>query len=571
MALSDLTREILVEFKADVSDIKSQIKELEGVERELAQAQLEQADARNEQLDAWIEKLAKVTLAVGAFKELGEIVWDGWKESVQEARLATAAHGVDIEKLGEAAHGLKTNMELLEFAAKANSTTWKNSQGDMEIAMQAMHALEARGISTEQATTAVTNAVIGLKTKGLQALGIEIDTHVPKVDEWGNKLDDLSVKTEQHTKIVEGLEQFVKSAGDAHEVAGEQMQQAAVKAENSWADLKKALGQLAESFKPILAAIAQIASYAASIIPRGGPDAKEVFDEGFGHAGDTSWFGSAVYASENLTTFGLYGRREERKANAATLEGLEAATSASTSDYDARQRADEVWRQSGGPAQVAAQMALLKNMVDDVQQFAHIDIDTNKITNKQAKTPDRWDPEELEDLRRAWKRSDEEEKEEERQSYLPGSLALKATQSQVRHEGANVDADVKKAEESLRSLLKAIEPDLKAQQAGFGAGAAEQTFLQKTFGKISDFDLYKEAFKALEGGVSSALKAWIDGSENAGQAFQKFIGKAVEGLAIQMGVESIKHLAYSLGSLAFGDPAGAAAHALASADRKSVV
>ncbi len=90
--------------------------------------------------------------------------------------------------------------------------------------------------------------------------------------------------------------------------------------------------------------------------------------------------------------------------------------------------------------------------------------------------------------------------------------------------------------------------------------------LSKVFGPVGDFDIYKEAFKSLEGAVSGAMGAWIDGSMSAGQAFKRFIGEALKALASQMLVESLKHAAYALGSLAFGDLAGAARHGAAAAE-----
>jgi hypothetical protein len=61
------------------------------------------------------------------------------------------------------------------------------------------------------------------------------------------------------------------------------------------------------------------------------------------------------------------------------------------------------------------------------------------------------------------------------------------------------------------------------------------------------------------------MDAWISGSMSAGQAFKKFIGDALKGLASQLAVEALKHGAYALGSLAFGDVSGAGRHAAAAA------
>lgn len=98
-----------------------------------------------------------------------------------------------------------------------------------------------------------------------------------------------------------------------------------------------------------------------------------------------------------------------------------------------------------------------------------------------------------------------------------------------------------------------------SRYAEFNKGK-ETSFLEGTFGKIEEFNLYASAFETLNGAVGASLSAWIDGSMSAGQAFKKFIGEALKGLAVQMAMESLKHGAYALGSLAFGDIRGAAQH-----------
>jgi hypothetical protein len=89
--------------------------------------------------------------------------------------------------------------------------------------------------------------------------------------------------------------------------------------------------------------------------------------------------------------------------------------------------------------------------------------------------------------------------------------------------------------------------------------------LEKMFGPISDFNAYKMAFDTLAGSVGAAMTAWIDGSMSAGKAFKAFIAEAVKGIAVQMAMEALKHGAYALGSLAFGNFAGASMHGKAAA------
>lgn len=100
-------------------------------------------------------------------------------------------------------------------------------------------------------------------------------------------------------------------------------------------------------------------------------------------------------------------------------------------------------------------------------------------------------------------------------------------------------------------------------------GAAEQKqqersrFLESTFGPIEEFNAYATAFGTLNTAVQSSMQAWISGSMSLGLAIKKGIADALGSLASQLAVESLKHGAYALGSLAFHDYAGAAKHGMA--------
>jgi len=104
-----------------------------------------------------------------------------------------------------------------------------------------------------------------------------------------------------------------------------------------------------------------------------------------------------------------------------------------------------------------------------------------------------------------------------------------------------------------------------AEAYGDFATGQQQSFLEKTFGPVDQFDIYAQGFQALTGAVGSALGAWIDGSKSAGEAVREFTSEALKGLAIQMSTEAIKHGAYALGNLAIGNFAGASMHGKAAA------
>ncbi len=106
-----------------------------------------------------------------------------------------------------------------------------------------------------------------------------------------------------------------------------------------------------------------------------------------------------------------------------------------------------------------------------------------------------------------------------------------------------------------------------AAEKGYADSATRrnESYLESTFGKLEDFDAYAMAFETLTGAVTTSMDAWITGSMSAGQALKKFFADALKGLASQMAVEALKHAAYGIGSLAFGDVRGAATHAAAAA------
>jgi hypothetical protein len=106
---------------------------------------------------------------------------------------------------------------------------------------------------------------------------------------------------------------------------------------------------------------------------------------------------------------------------------------------------------------------------------------------------------------------------------------------------------------------------LNAKGYGDSATRRNESKLAETFGELEEFNAYAMAFEMLGGAVSSAMNAWIDGSMSAGQAVKKFLADALKGLASQMAVEALKHGAYAIGSLAFGDVRGAGQHAAAAA------
>lgn len=256
MGLLDLKSTVLTVYESDISGQKAGLADLQGEEKKLAEAELEAAEARAQQHKDWLGSLGAITLGLGALAAAGKFVWDGYKEGIKEAQLANTAMGVDLDRLSAAAGGLQTHMELLAFAAKASSSAFGNSQGDMETAERAIRALTARGVDAETAYDAVTNAVVGMKTKGLAALGVFVDTAGVKFGEGGEALGTFDQKLGLHANVMQSLTALTNGVSDSQDNLGDSMTRAEVDLSDAWAKLKTGLGELVVAMAPLLEALA---------------------------------------------------------------------------------------------------------------------------------------------------------------------------------------------------------------------------------------------------------------------------------------------------------------------------
>lgn len=93
----------------------------------------------------------------------------------------------------------------------------------------------------------------------------------------------------------------------------------------------------------------------------------------------------------------------------------------------------------------------------------------------------------------------------------------------------------------------------------------QQSMLAKIFGPIEEFDLYRTAWQGLEAVVTAGFDAWISGSKSAGQAMKEALHQYSKQLAGEAVLQALRHGAYALGSLAFGDVRAAQAHGISAA------
>lgn len=78
-------------------------------------------------------------------------------------------------------------------------------------------------------------------------------------------------------------------------------------------------------------------------------------------------------------------------------------------------------------------------------------------------------------------------------------------------------------------------------------------------------DTIRDAFGTLEGGIRQGIVAWLLYGESLGKALKRALAESLAAVAADAAIQALKHGAYAIGSLAFGDARGAILHAKAAA------
>lgn len=556
MSILDIAAKVITTYQADVSDMKAKLGQLTGAEKELAQQELAAAEARNKQSDAWLGKLNTIGGAYNTLKEVGHVAFEGLQEYAHRLDLEATAGSVSLDGLSRAANGLKGKMELLEHAALLNKSAFKLNQEQMETVERGMYALEERGHKSEEVWNAVSTALTKGTTKSLEALIGPIQKTSDAFDVNGDVIQTYGARAKAVDAILKQLAHTALEVKDNQYDAGDAVQANAVKISDAMDTMKQALGKFVAALNPLIAGVAKVVEVAADIVdslahPPGiaalssyqtWVDAAQRV-EGGGAALDRAALDKEVRDWQASHTLDLYapgafddptygGTRTRGTWESEQLKFARNNEKAAKRRELARERAKEVarirknriWRASTLDSQEGTDKLVNQLELEDQDRT------TEELTRFVLAQP--LDSRIDSFLTGTGKPGDE-------QGFMGGYLGVKGD---WRTSGYG-----------------------KQQAQGYDKfnTAKKNSFLEETFGKLEDFSAYKIAFDSLSGATSAALGAWIDGSMSAGQAFKKFIAEALKGLASQMLIESLKHGAYALGSLAFGDVGGAAKHGVA--------
>ncbi len=498
----------VVTYKADTKDMKAGLKELQGEERKLAEARLKSAETSNRGIEKQIATIGKWTVALGTIGVAAKVAFDALEHSGRKADLSAVAAGISIDGLRKATFGLKTNMELLEFAAKTNQGQFKLNQGQMETVAKAMVALEERGNDSAQVFDALTTALVTGKTKGLAPFGIQVDETKDKAAKFKDIMSQLS-----------------KVSGEVSESsldAADKMTQQKVAFANIFDTVQDGIGKVAEAMLPYVQLLAQVAGFVADIashIPN---------IPGLGGGG----VGSKIAKATSYLMPGI-----------GQLKGAHDAYR-----YFNPEEADGTWGDAFGRARGKAANRPRPDAPDLDMPAMYVGSDlARKKKSGSGKAKDPWE---------GW-------------SDFAGFGNVGSTFSENI---GDADASTRAMMEIFqKAAAKYQDEQANPQRLALAARemkeilaeqdtAKKESFLSSTFGPVGEFDIYAQAFSALSGAVGSAFSAWIDGSASAGQAFKAFAGEAVKSIAIQMAMEAMKEGAYALAALAWGNIPKATLH-----------
>jgi hypothetical protein len=627
MGLFEITSNVLTLYKADTSDQKAKLKELTGIEKEHAASSLAAAEARNKATESTIDKLGKLGLAFNTITQVARAAFDGLEQYGHKLDLQAAAGAVSIEALSKAASGLKSEMELLEHAAVFNKSAFQLTEEQMGQVERGMHALEERGKKGEEVWNAVSTALTKGTVKALEALIGPIQKSSDAFDVNGDVIQTYGARAKAVDAIIKQLAKTSGEAAEGEYDEADRIQSVTVRITDAMDHIKDSMAKMVVAMEPLIRATAKLAEAGGglfSTIAEGYQNLSDIFqlggfDEnnrkemlkrlsqrsGRDLSEDAGNDRLANYLAQGGTTANFIGSQlmqslsQDPNANRLTF-------SVTTDINNLIARGDMIGEQA---------MTLLANGADKMkkryekakQVAAALIEERKKLANEVAKLGGEELLKQLEDdqggvsfttfaswhviesvfgsTARRGSRGGQWDSfvEDNRVSSVAGLVFGRdiggASETRLdRPLGGLPGARPGDAGE-LEQAMKAYYGDYfktGSATSGFGRMQADaytkfqqnktQSFLEQTFGKLDEFNVYRSAFDSLSTAVTSGFEAWITGSKSFSEAFREALGKQMLGEALSMAAQAIKATALGIFSIATGDPGHAAAYFTSAAE-----
>ena len=508
MGLLDLTSKVITEYKADIGDHKAKIKELTGAQKDLAKEELKAAEARNAQLDDQIKGLAKVGVALAGVAAAVAIGKAGFDEYSKYQRLSAQVSSETLTKLKEASGGLRSEMDLLSFAARTQHATFKLNADQQALTLEAMRALEKQGFDTEKVFEQVTKAVVEANGEGLKEFGISVDNGKSKAEAFKNVMAALADET--------------KKVGGNLNREGDEVRRMGVQWDDAMSKLKRAIGEIVVALGPLLSVIGDIGGVLADVV------------------GELSSVVSSLLKPITLPGQVSLGTIiSASMVNAQTRQALSQQASADESAYLSPTLAasHEI------DPRIAARYAQASNV-----RWAKITAALQKASDEAYGKVSRVAARDAALSRRIGGSvaSDgllREPKPGEFDLGVGSGITIGGFEGEFGGTGEFQGMIDQRGRDINRGAWDSF---WSRWQSGAAADARQTGKLEKIFGPLSDFQAYAAGFQLLEGALTSAFTAWVTGSDSALNAARKFVAGYLQNMSTQLFGEALKELAYGV-------------------------
>ena len=526
-----LQREALTRFTADNSDLLNKLKDNTKATKEFGDKSKESLDriasaaekiekTYNSLGEAYKRATATATAALGAVDKVMAAV----NNTAHRMTIEAAAAGEGLQILSRESAGLITRTQQLEFAAKLNTSAFKLSASQYEDAANAVRQLVREGANQEEALKKVGEAITKFDGGPLQDFGI--------------RTKQGTSDTEKFSAVMDALHDKALKVGTGTQTAGEKMAAYGVDTSNALDSIKNSIDSITASLAPFIAAIAKVLETLTSR-----DKLAAALD---GAHGESSFHNLSRKSAEMLglsqdqidaaAELPIIGGLFEPASGAYTRHAAEGAGTGQLGESDRRvtiQMPGIDLRNKGGGGVPASGLDFSGVQLSG-EQIAGALMVFGDMANAIVSSLPTFD--------------DITKRQEEAAARAQGGADASAQWAQIE-QYATANASSGSGFAFDKATADKAANDNK-----------RQSFLERTFGKVGEFDAYATAFQSLTGAVSASLNAWITGSDSAGKAFLKFIANALKGVAIQMGVEAVKEGAYSIASFATGNVAGGILH-----------
>lgn len=550
---------VALRYEANVDDAKAKIKDLSGAQKKAAK---ETAEAYKEQNDAFKKHVVEFGKGAAIIGTGIAVAANGLAAYREESKLMAATTGVDIDRLSDSWDGLKTRMELMTLAQAGHQGAWKLTTGQLHLVSEGMRALEKKGYDTEKVFDRFTEVMKKGKLEGLDEFGLSVKS-------TGDQTKDLQI-------LMQALGREVTDVGGNFDQTGDGVVRSMTRARDAVNNLQYAVGAVTDyalraagafgnwagklafgDLPDITGTAGRSEKYAQGFKGLAGPRANEnrSFETGFGmfvsKPSDADEF-----AGRTLSNFAASVRRSmDGKGPLATKTPEEFAEMIAglPKDWDLVDK------------NLAVSVELLKGRLQE--RFATVGAEAGEsvlIGFKNALGKNR------DSVAKSGGRGGAKSSAAVDDWWLEGLINtggefagfLGATA------GANIDAAaMRRQQEEIETQRweAALEVNRRfgVEMAALESerlGAERESFLERSFGKIEEFDEYAEAFSTLSAVGTAAWGALYDvivsGEGNLGTAVRKAIASALGAEAQQFGARGFMTFLQGAAYTAMGDPRG---------------